>query len=91
MIVILIAASAYYVGRRLGSPRTALASGWFVFGAFCSSLSFYARQIQGAGDAAAGRTSIQEIAVLEWTAVSVLGVLTIVTSAYLARKYFSHR
>ena len=89
MIVILIAATAYYAGRRLGRPRTAIASGWFIFGALCSTVSFYARQVQDFGDAAAGQSSIYEVAALEWLAISILGILTITTSAYLARKYFS--
>ena len=90
MIVILVAATAYYLGHRLGRPRAAIASGWFVFGAFCSSISFYARQINEVGGPAAGGASIHEIAVLEGVAISILGVLTILISAYLTRKYFRH-
>ena len=88
MIVILIAATAYYAGRRLGSPRTAVASGCFVFGAICSSLSFYFSRYKALGDAASDFGSIHRDASLEGAAISVLGVLTIIISAYLTRRYF---
>jgi len=91
MIIILVAATAYYAGCRLGRPRTVVASGWFVFGALCSSVSFYVRLVQDVEAVAASGTSIHEVAALEWIAISVLGTLTIATSAYLARKYFSDR
>ena len=87
LIVILIAATAYYWGRRLGNPRTAVASAWFVFGTFCSSISFTISRYKSLGDAATKGGSIHEIAALEGIAISVLGVLTIMISAYLVRKY----
>ena len=88
MIVILIAATAYYGGRRLGSPRTTVACGWFVFGAVCSSLSFYFSRYKALGDAASDFERIHRNAALEGAAISILGVLVIIISAYLTRKYF---
>ena len=89
VIVAFIGLAAYFCSRYLGEVKLIAASLAFIFGAVCSSISFYLQWYKVYGHKDGDLDLSLATWVLECGLISTIGILTITASSFLANKHIA--